>query len=71
MDEIETDADLLARHKLVEEMVGQRRRQMERLPMGHNRSTKAQFLGCLNFTLLTIESEIRDRGLTSQAGIRP
>jgi hypothetical protein len=64
MDNPETNDELLARHKRVKDEVDKVKQQMERLKLGSpSRIRKAKWGGCLNFTLLQIESEMRERGL--------
>mgnify|MGYP000960080377 CR=1 FL=1 len=63
MPEHETDEQLLDRYQRVQKKFNEAHRKMERLPLGPSRSKAAQWAGCINFTLLGIESELRDRGL--------
>lgn len=61
---MESNSELLARHKHVAQLVADNRRQLERMTLGSpSRMRKAQFGGSLTFTLLQIESDMRERGL--------
>lgn len=60
---MESDKDLTDRYHRVEAEIATLTRQLERLKFGGNRDRKARLIGSLRFTLLGIESEMRDRGL--------
>jgi hypothetical protein len=62
-DVSESNEDLLARHGRVKDQYDKAHKQMEKLKHGPSRTRKAQWAGSLNFTLLSIESELRERGL--------
>lgn len=63
-DAPETNEALLARYKHVKEEIAKRMRCIERLKLGTaKRFERIKFVGCLNFTLGMIESEIESRGL--------
>jgi len=57
----ETNAELVARHKRVSQIYDEASKTLARAKTG--RDKKARQAGCVNFTLLQIESEMRDRGL--------
>ena len=61
---METDAELLARHNHVQALYGTACESTERTKSPGARMDKARTAGCYNFTLLGIESEMRDRNLT-------
>ncbi len=63
MKERETDAELIARHTRVEREVARAVQKMNNTKPGGAQDRKAWLAGCLNFTLLGIESEMSDRGL--------
>jgi len=60
---IETDDELLQRHKYVKELVTKAKKSAERCNTPGRRGEKWRWAGCLNFTLLEIESEMEERGL--------
>ena len=64
-EERETDQELLDQHKRVEKRFAEAKASAERTKPGGNRDRKMRFAGSLNFTLLGIESELRDRGLVN------
>ena len=62
----ESNEQLQARYERVKEDVDRRHQQLERLKPGSpSRTKKARLCGCIRFTLLQIESELRERGLMS------
>jgi len=63
-DDTETNEQLLRRHKTVKAKYQQAKKSAERCKSRGNRERKMRFAGSLNFTLLQIESELDDRGLT-------
>ena len=64
MADHETDQELQARYAHVQSELAKARKRMERAKLGTGkRDDRARWAGCLNFTLLGIESELRDRGL--------
>jgi len=60
---LETDEQLIDRYKNVKELVEKNKRQLEKMQYGPARIRKAQWGGCLTFTLLQIESEMAIRNL--------
>ena len=63
----ETDHDLLARYRRVEDELAKRKARMERTPFGPKRDDRARFCGSLAFAVLQIESKMRERGLLNDA----
>jgi len=63
-EERESDADLIARHKRVEELYLKAKKSAERCKPGGTRDRKMRWAGSLNFTLIGIQSEMEERGLT-------
>lgn len=62
---IESDAELLARYRAVRDRVTKAEKSLSRMTSASSRrDDKARWLGCLNFTLLGIEREIEERGLS-------
>jgi hypothetical protein len=59
----ETNEELIARHQRVQEKYQQAVRSRDRTKSRPARDQKSRWAGSLNFTLLSIESEMRDRGL--------
>ena len=60
---METNDELIARHERVKKLVATNRKQLDKMQPGGRKDAKARFGGSLNFTLLQIESEMRDRNL--------
>jgi hypothetical protein len=59
-----TDAELIVRYKHVEAERDKAVTAYQRMKAGIiARTRKVQWAGCLNFTILQIESEMRERGL--------
>ena len=70
--ESKTDADLIARHKHVAELIATGMRQLKRMKPGGRRDNKARFIGSLTFTLLQIKFDIEKRELARRpAGETP
>lgn len=59
---METKEELLARHAFVKNEVDENRAKLDKMKLGQARTRKAMWGGCLTFTLLQIESEMRERG---------
>ena len=59
----ETDKELLARYNFVKSEYEKASRLAHRAKCGGTRDRKMRWAGCLNFTLIQIESEIEERGL--------
>ena len=57
----ETEADLIARYERVGRLHKAALQEHARMPPGNRRDNKARWAGSLQFTLLQIESELRDR----------
>lgn len=61
---METNDELIARHQRVKKLVATNQKQLDKMKLGSAaRTRKAMFGGSLTFTLLQIESEMRDRNL--------
>ena len=63
----ETDEELVARWSRVSAELNKAIKQRDRIPFGGNRDRKSRWCGSLNFTLIGIESEMRDRGIRTPA----
>jgi hypothetical protein len=61
---METDQELLARYTRCKAELDKASKARERLKMGPARTHKAKWCGILLFTLLGIEQEMEERGLT-------
>jgi hypothetical protein len=61
---METDRELLARYTHCKAELDKASKARERMKMGSSRMRKAQWCGSLLFTLLGIEQEMEERGLT-------
>lgn len=61
--ERESDEYLIARHKRLKKLIATNRKQLDKMKPGGRKDAKARFGGSLTFTLLQIESEMRDRNL--------
>lgn len=63
-DEQKTNDELLAMRENVQRQIAENQKRMERMTLGSSaRTRKAMFGGSLTFALLTIESDLRERGL--------
>jgi len=63
-DDQKTNDELLAMRLNVQKLIADNRKRMERTKLGSpGRTRKAMFGGSLTFALLTIESDLRERGL--------
>ena len=60
---METNDELIARHQRVKALIATNRKQLDKMKPGGRKDQKARFGGSLTFTLLQIESEMRDRNL--------
>ena len=60
---METNEQLIARHQRVKALIATNRKQLDKMKPGGRKDAKARFGGSLTFTLLQIESEMRDRNL--------
>lgn len=63
MDDPETDEELTARYRRVKDEVEGHEKKLHKMKPGGARTRKAMWCGCLGFTLLGIEQEMRERGL--------
>ena len=64
MDERESDDALKRRHETVSAAIRQREKALERCTRPGTRTRKAQMIGSLRFTLLGIERELSERGIS-------
>jgi hypothetical protein len=60
---METSEELLSRYERVKKEHAKVVKSYERMNSGPARERKARWAGCLYFTVLSIESELRERGL--------
>lgn len=58
----ETNSQLLARYRHLKAEIAKVEASMKRCN-SHRRTQRAKWGGCLTFTLLQVESELRERGL--------
>jgi hypothetical protein len=59
----ESDADLQARYARVSKLYSEASKRASKMKPGCNRDRAHRWAGCLNFTKLQCESELRERGL--------
>lgn len=58
-----SDEELQQRHRAIVEELEEQTKKRNRMKIGGKRDQQSRWCGCLMFNKLTVESELRERGL--------